>query len=149
MENIDIICRYTNKTSEEIYQILENEAKGLIEEIKRKIPAVGIRDGAGRLANCLKFRQLDEQTINIYTDPSVGYFDFLEYGTRPHDIYPRTKLALKFEVDGKTIFSKHVRHPGTRAYQPFNFAVEENRESIIRRVKSLIELSPEPTGAES
>lgn len=148
MENIEIICRYTNRTQDEIYNILEQEASGLIEEIKRKIPTVGIRDTTGRLANCLKIRKVDDNTVNIYTDPEINFFDFLEYGTKPHDIYPRNAKALKFEVEGQTIFSKHVRHPGTRPYKPFGLAVEENRESIIKRVRSLVELSPEPTGVE-
>lgn len=39
-------------------------------------------------------------------------------GSGPHVIRPRRRKALKFEVNGQTVFAKSVRHPGTRA-QPF------------------------------
>lgn len=39
-------------------------------------------------------------------------------GTRPHVIKPRRAQALRFEVDGRIVYAKIVRHPGTRA-NPF------------------------------
>ncbi|MEH0579135.1 MULTISPECIES: hypothetical protein [Streptomyces] len=40
-------------------------------------------------------------------------------GTRPHLIRPRRKNGvLRFEVDGQVVFTRLVRHPGTR---PNNF----------------------------
>jgi hypothetical protein len=36
-------------------------------------------------------------------------------GTRPHLIRPRRAKALHFFVDGQEVFTKLVRHPGTRA----------------------------------
>lgn len=38
---------------------------------------------------------------------------FLEFGTRPHVILPKGE-ALKFEIEGETIFAKSVFHPGTK-----------------------------------
>ncbi|MFP3118159.1 hypothetical protein [Streptomyces sp. Iso 434] len=43
--------------------------------------------------------------------PAVRYV--LE-GTRPHIIRPRRARALRFEVGGQVVFSRMVRHPGTR-----------------------------------
>ncbi|MET9458350.1 hypothetical protein ABZY05_25260 [Streptomyces canus] len=43
---------------------------------------------------------------------------FVLDGTRPHIIRPRRARALRFEVDGRVVFSAFVRHPGTR---PNNF----------------------------
>lgn len=39
-------------------------------------------------------------------------------GTRPHLIRPKNAKALRFRVDGKVVYAKVVRHPGTRA-RPF------------------------------
>ena len=36
-------------------------------------------------------------------------------GTRPHLIRPRRAKALRFEAGGDVVFTKLVRHPGTRA----------------------------------
>ncbi|MFJ5037937.1 hypothetical protein [Streptomyces parvulus] len=40
---------------------------------------------------------------------------FVLKGTRPHIIRPRRRQALHFYVDGDEVFTKLVRHPGTRA----------------------------------
>lgn len=69
-----------------------------------------------------------------------GAGPYLEGGTRPHDIVPRNKRALRFPASGTPTtlggrvrtgaarrlgnaaysFAKRVRHPGTKAY-PFFF----------------------------
>ena len=68
----------------------------------------------------------------------VGYARVVEFGSKPHDIYPRRKKALFFTTSGSharltgsvsnrfrggnrsssEVFAKHVRHPGTKP-QPF------------------------------
>jgi hypothetical protein len=39
---------------------------------------------------------------------------FVLDGTRPHLIRPRRARALRFEVGGDVVYTKLVRHPGTR-----------------------------------
>ncbi|MGW2100356.1 hypothetical protein ACWCPX_22160 [Streptomyces olivaceoviridis] len=40
---------------------------------------------------------------------------FILLGTRPHLITPRRRNGvLRFEVDGRVVFTRRVRHPGTR-----------------------------------
>jgi hypothetical protein len=46
------------------------------------------------------------------------YAAAVEGGSAPHIIKARKKKALRFVVDGQTIFAKSVRHPGTRP-RPF------------------------------
>ena len=46
------------------------------------------------------------------------YAAYVEYGTKPHEIRPRTSRVLAWKKGGKTIFARRVMHPGTRA-QPF------------------------------
>lgn len=48
----------------------------------------------------------------------LEYAAFVNDGTRPHEIRPRTKQVLKFTVGGRTVYAKVVHHPGTRA-RPF------------------------------
>lgn len=43
---------------------------------------------------------------------------FVDRGTKAHDIVARKAGALMFQVEGKTIFAKKVRHPRTRR-RPF------------------------------
>jgi hypothetical protein len=65
------------------------------------------------------------------TIASADYAAFVELGTRPHEIRPRNRKALRWAADGASArlsgtprsggrvrFAKRVMHPGTRA-QPF------------------------------
>jgi hypothetical protein len=51
------------------------------------------------------------------TIATANYALFVELGTGPHEIVPRSRKALKFTPKGATrpVFAKKVRHPGTRA----------------------------------
>lgn len=40
---------------------------------------------------------------------------FVVSGTRPHIIRPVRAQALRFQMEGRTVFAKIVYHPGTRA----------------------------------
>lgn len=39
---------------------------------------------------------------------------WVEFGTPPHVIKPKTKKALKFQSNGDSVIVKKVKHPGTR-----------------------------------
>jgi len=41
-------------------------------------------------------------------------FQVVEYPTRPHIIEPRNAQWLRFEINGRVIFTKRVHHPGTK-----------------------------------
>lgn len=45
------------------------------------------------------------------------YAEHVEHGTRPHIIRARRAKALRFVANGKTVFRKWVRHPGTRGFR--------------------------------
>jgi len=47
-----------------------------------------------------------------------GAARFLEFGTPPHIIRARNASALRFVQNGRVVFRKWVRHPGTRE-RPF------------------------------
>jgi hypothetical protein len=49
---------------------------------------------------------------------AAPYAQFVESGTRPHDIKPRAATALRFQVAGAVLFRRIVHHPGT-AERPF------------------------------
>ena len=45
----------------------------------------------------------------------VDYAAPVHNGARPHTIRPRTRKALKFVMDGRTVFATEVHHPGNKA----------------------------------
>lgn len=52
---------------------------------------------------------------------------FVLDGTRPHIIRPRRAKALRFQMGGRTVFAKYVRHPGTRANNFLAAALREGK----------------------
>lgn len=71
----------------------------------------------------------------VSVGPTASYASFVEFGTRPHIIYPVTANVLAFEVGGKTVFAKHVNHPGF----PGRFFVRGTSEEVWPRIQSLAE----------
>jgi hypothetical protein len=60
---------------------------------------------------------------------------YLEHGTRPHVIVPRTKLALAFEKEGRLVVRRKVFHPGHRAYRIMTTARRRARRRIVDVLK--------------
>lgn len=61
--------------------------------------------------------------MRVYTAGMVAYgevFNHVDYaaavhnGAQPRKIYPRQREALKFTMNGRTVFAKSVDWPGTR-----------------------------------
>ncbi|MED4126312.1 HK97 gp10 family phage protein [Halalkalibacterium halodurans] len=50
-------------------------------------------------------------------------------GSDPYEIVPKNASALRFEVNGQTVFSKRVQHPGIKGKQYIERSIEmtENR----------------------
>lgn len=53
---------------------------------------------------------------------AVGY---VINGTRPHQIRPRARQALRFTVGGRIVFARLVNHPGTKPDDFLNRALPE------------------------
>ena len=79
-------------------------------EIVKKCPVDN-----GFLRNSINF-EITGEGIKI---SMADYGVYVEYGTAPHIIRPKTAKALAFKgKNGKTVFAKQVNHPGTNP-QPF------------------------------
>ncbi len=69
----------------------------------------------------------------------VDYWKYVEYGTKPHEIKPKDKKALRWNnKKGSTafkkddIFAKRVMHPGTKP-QPFT------RNTLYHKLPSILQ----------
>ena len=69
---------------------------------------------------------------------------FLESGTKPHVILPKTGNLLRFVMAGQVIFARKVNHPGTQPRpvmknaaaaggQALERGIEENTSEAVRR----------------
>jgi len=76
--------------------------------------------------------------LTIHIGATAEHAQILEFGTRPHDIFPVYKKALRFEIEGETVFATHVRHPGTPAYMTITSAVNFKSDIIPTLVEQAI-----------
>lgn len=63
-------------------------------------------------------RTVGPRTVTGSVHANARYARYVHEGTRPHLIRPRGAQAMRFEVGGRTVFARLVRHPGTKA-RPF------------------------------
>lgn len=78
------------------------------------------QEGAGRHSKTgALFRSLYNRSIQhgreVGHDPRLApHALFVNFGTRPHKIYPKDKKALRWAGGGAFHFAKFVNHPGYR-----------------------------------
>lgn len=68
--------------------------------------------------------------LRITNDSPAAHY--LEEGTRPHAIVPRTAARLVFRVDGRLVTTRKVNHPGTRAHKFVTAAAEAAAEHFVK-----------------
>jgi len=61
------------------------------------------------------------------------YAPYVVYGTAPHEIRPVNASVLAFEAGGQMVFTKLVRHPGTKP-NPFMMKAAEDARSKVEEV---------------
>ena len=152
IKDIEIIGRFTKLTDAQIYSILENEARGLVDAIRASI-SNAVRVKSSRLSDSIRYERIGKTEIRIFGDDTIApYLKYIENGTPAHDIRAKDGGSLRFlDVGNKYgqnnkdnyAYFKKVRHPGTKKYAPFEKAVEANRVSIIQRVQALADLTLE------
>jgi hypothetical protein len=71
---------------------------------------------------------MDYRPISVSIYPTVKYAYYVHEGTKPHEILPRVKKALRWRSGKSWVFAKRVSHPGTKA-NPFV-------ERTVRRAES-------------
>lgn len=77
--------------------------------------------------------------LTVTVSASAEHASHVEFGTKPHKIFPRFRRALRFPGSGGGFaFAKVVNHPGTRP-QPFlSKAAEQMRGDVVREVAAAI-----------
>lgn len=98
--------------------ILNDFGQRIVEEAKVLVPVK-----SGTLKESISY-QVNGPELEV--DASAEYADFVEFGTasrgeypgKPYPITPKKGKYLKFTINGRTVYSKKVMHPGISA-QPY------------------------------
>lgn len=96
-------------------------ANSMVQDMQAIVPV-----DTGNLKSAIKVTKEGEGRYRVGPDlTQAPYAWYVEFGTKPHIIKAKPGKSLKFQKDGKTIYAKQVRHPGTKA-QPYVRPVIEN-----------------------
>lgn len=98
-------------------------------DFERRVRTLGYRQQSeaprrtGKMAGQITTRRMSSDPgrfleaaagVNPGTGGQHGYAEIVTSGSRPHIIQARTAKALRFIVAGTVVYTKRVRHPGTR-----------------------------------
>jgi len=100
-------------TREQFSTFWEKFKKGIANDLVNELVRVCPVDN-GFLRNSIHYK-VEGDTIWI---KMADYALYVEFGTPPHIIKPKTAKALHWKAGGKDVFASIVHHPGTRP-QPF------------------------------
>lgn len=90
---------------------------------------------SGRLESSIE-QQLNpnDSSGKVFLDTSQGAFygPWIHQGTKPHNIYPKTRKSLRWPTANGSgfVFSRRVHHPGTAA-DLFLFDALERQKNVI------------------
>jgi len=117
---------------EEVAKILDQETRNLLLERLAEVAYYEAFCAApwqtGKLARSI-VTKIEEGEAKLQT--LVPYAKFVVEGTRPHEIRPVSANVLVFKAkSGDLVFTKLVRHPGTKPNPFMQRAVEKAREQI-------------------
>lgn len=120
--------RRSGKDSEATTQrVLVEVANFILTEMEVRVPV-----DTGELRRSLAITVLSD---GVRIGPNTPYAAYVEFGTRPHQIKPKSSGGtLAFTVNGRKIYAKVVNHPGTKA-QPF---VRPAFEAWVERLGGMV-----------
>lgn len=99
-----------NRPGGDVWRAMETRGRLALAGAKQK---VGVRSGALRNSILMEHsRGLFGQIIKIGS--KLDYALMHHEGTRPHMIFPKERQVLRFSAGGRVIYTRAVRHPGTR-----------------------------------
>jgi len=94
-------------------QVLIQASNQILAEMEAKVPVK-----TGNLRTSLGVKVESSRVIIGPDERQAPYGGYVEFGTGPHVIRPKSKKVLSFVVNGKRVFATKVNHPGTKA-QPY------------------------------
>ena len=95
-------------------QVLVQASNQILAEMESRVPEL-----TSELRTSLQIK-VEPDRVTIGPNENIApYGGYVEFGTKAHTIRPKTPGGvLVFKMNGKTVYTKKERHPGTKA-QPF------------------------------
>jgi hypothetical protein len=75
---------------------------------------VGVKTGALRDSIHMRVKRTVFGGLKLEVGSPLSYAKMHHEGTRPHVIMPQRKTVLRFSSQSRVVYSREVKHPGTR-----------------------------------
>jgi len=105
------------KGLKELRKMLEEipeQVRGILEDLTRETYEKAVQYAPERTGFLRRNIVWSVEGLTGRVISQAPYSAYVEFGTRPHMIFPRRARVLRFEVGGRTVFARYVHHPGTR-----------------------------------
>lgn len=85
---------------------------------------------------------------NLRGEVAAGapYAAAIEFGSRPHDIVPKHRKALRWPAEGGFRFARRVRHPGTAPRRFLADALDQAWPDLVAEAGAAVELAAHDAG---
>lgn len=125
------------ETKKQLQQTMVH-ATTLVQEEAKRISPGRFRSRTGNLRRSIQ--RIVESAFRgiIFVDAGAKYGEYVEHGTRPHLILPKSKKMLAFKSGGRLVFARKVNHPGSKPYPFMKPAFTMNVPKITKLYDSVI-----------
>lgn len=127
---LELMGKIAPKTVDDF--LVQQIAKPAVEEMRAEAPVK-----SGKLRDSLDYQHPTQHKI-IIGSFGVEYAKFVAEGTKPHVIRPKNASALKFQIGGRTVFAKSVKHPGTKANPFMSDAIDKTMKKALPRLAGVL-----------
>jgi HK97 gp10 family phage protein len=93
---------------------IPEQVRSVLEDLTRETYEKAVQYAPERTGFLRRNIRMSVEGLTGRVISQAPYSAYVEFGTRPHMIFPRRARALRFEVGGRTVFARYVHHPGTR-----------------------------------
>lgn len=123
------------KTTAGFRTALKQTAEDMAKDAKNNVRKNSYKTGAlHRSINTVYEKQGTQAIIQA----TANHASFVENGTRAHTIKPKNAKVLAFNSGNKMVFTKSVKHPGTKAKPFMEPAFNKNIPNYIKRLEDVI-----------
>jgi len=133
IKGLDSLIANTNKAGDDLPGLLLQTMKKATTQIKndaRKIRPGSFKNQTGNLRRSIDRRVFSAARGIVFVGEKYG--KYVEFGTRPHIIRPKSAKMLAFKVNGQMVFARQVRHPGSKPYPYMEPAFKENKDKVLK-----------------
>jgi HK97 gp10 family phage protein len=134
IKGLDELVNSANKIGGEmpalLYKVMVDSTTDVMNDAKRIGPG-SFKNQTGTLRRSIDRRVISSTKGLVFVGEKYG--TYVEEGTGPHIIRPKNKKMLAFKINGKMVFARQVRHPGSRPYPFMKPSFEENKPKILAR----------------